>query len=72
MSSATKNDGYIHYDHESRIVRLETTIENINQTLIRIETKTDKLSSRIWANFYWTIGGFASILYVLAHGFHWI
>lgn len=79
----TTQDDFIHYDHESRIVRLETTIENINQTLIRMEkrfdgidNKLDKLDSRIWFVFCFLLttmlGGFTALLGVMAHGFHWL
>ena len=66
-------------NHESRITRLEVTIENINQTLAsinrnleHIDAKIEKLNDRLWTNFFWMIGGFASILAVIAHAFHWI
>jgi hypothetical protein len=74
MSTNEKSEKIEYYrlDHESRITRLETTIENMNQTLIRIENKIDKLDSRIWSNFYWTIASFAAILLLIAHGFKWI
>jgi molecular chaperone GrpE (heat shock protein) len=83
MTVHNKNDAIINYDHGTRIARLETTIDNINQTLIRIEKKLDnledktengfnKINNRIWINFYWTIGGFATILAIMAHGFKWI
>lgn len=86
------------HDNENRITRLEVTIENINHTLSRLESKMDSgfthlngrmddgfkslndrmnegfkgIDNRIWANFYWMIGGFASILMILAHAQHWI
>lgn len=90
MSRAYKIGDDMKNDHESRLTRLEVTIENINGTLGRIEkrfdqidkrfdlmdqkidSKFDSLNNRIWFNFYWMIGGFATILGVLAHGLHWL
>lgn len=70
-------------EHEARIIRLEVTIENINAALIdikkkldlidaRFETKFDKLEAKIWSLLFWTVSGFAALLAVMAHGFHWI
>lgn len=75
MTMVNNNDALINYDHGTRIARLETTIENINQTLIEIKSDMksgfDKLNSRMWMNFYWSVGAAAAILLVMAHGFHW-
>lgn len=60
------------YNHESRIIRLEENNENIKETLNRLEKTLNKLDNRMWMNFYWMIGGFASVLIIIAHGFHWI
>jgi DNA anti-recombination protein RmuC len=30
------------------------------------------VNNRIWTNFFWMIGGFASLLGLFAHAFHWI
>lgn len=44
---AHKNEGNnMKNDHESRIVRLEVTIESINQTLIRFEKRFDSIDKR--------------------------
>lgn len=63
-------------DHEARIVRLEVTIENINATLIRLETNIDSnfksLNDRLWTNFFWMLGGFIGLLSLLAHSFGWV
>lgn len=70
------NDKNINNDHERRITRVEVTIENINQTLSRMELKLDQgfkeIRERIWFNFYWMLGGFTSILVVIAHIEKWI
>ncbi len=66
-------------DHESRIIRLEVIIENINNTLInlnnrmdRIENKLDKIDARTWQLMLFMVGGFSTLLGVMAHGFHWL
>jgi hypothetical protein len=63
-------------DHESRITRLEVTIENINCTLSRIENRLDRMDTKIDSNFKWVIGlyisGFAGLLTAMSHGFHWL
>jgi hypothetical protein len=63
---------------ESRLTKLETTNELIQKTLTSIENKIDKLDSRIWQLFMWTLGGFGatiagffSMFAVMAHGFKW-
>ncbi len=65
---------------------LETTIDNINQTLIRLENKMDqgfkevnvkidKINDRLWSNFLWLLSAmflFSGILCsVMAKGFDW-
>lgn len=50
--------------------------EDIRHALDRIERRVDMLDRRQHANFLWLvsleIGGFAALLGVMAHGFHWI
>ena len=80
---AYKHEDHMKNDHESRITRLEVTIENINQTLIRVENRLEhlenkiddgfkSLNNRIWNNFYWMVAGFGSVLTLIAHSLHWI
>jgi len=64
---------------ETRVALLEQSIGFINQTLIRIEKRLDRMDERIdrmennlGKHFYWTIGMFAGIFGIMAHGFHWI
>ncbi len=67
-------------NHESRITRLETVIENINSTLNRLDTdmKTGfrDVNNRLWSVFLWMMAtlmtstvGLASLI---AHTQHWI
>ncbi len=52
----------LHYiNHESRITRLESTMDNINATLIRLENNVVRLDIRIDSNFKWTIGTVCTI-----------
>ena len=37
-----------------------------------LDIKIDSLNNRLWTNFFWMIGGFASTLAIIAHAFHWI
>lgn len=54
--------------YEQRMTRVETALENLssNVTEIRRDIKTD---------FRWllgiTVGGFAGLFSLMAHGFHW-
>ena len=70
-------------NHESRITRLEVTIENINESLkqinnkidqnsTQINNKIDKLDNRIWQIMFFIVSGFAALLAVMAHGFKWL
>ncbi len=47
MTHTTKTT-YPNNNHESRITRLEVTIENINETLVRFEKRFDKIDNRMW------------------------
>ncbi len=83
---AFKHEVPMKQDHGERITRLETTIDNINQTLIRLENKMDqgfkevnvkidKINDRLWSNFLWLLSAmflFSGILCsVMAKGFDW-
>jgi len=62
------------------LLRLEKRIDSIDSkmdiTLKSLDTKMDSgfksLNDRLWNNFYWMIGGFTSILGILAKVLHWI
>lgn len=82
-SMSSNKNGSILQDHENRITRLEVVIENIAQTLSRLEGKIDGLDSdmkqgfkdinnRLWTNFFWMVGGFAGVLGIVAHAMKWI
>ena len=47
------------------LIRIDTRLDNFNQ-------RFDKLDNRIWSNFYWAIGGFATTFGMLAKLLHWI
>lgn len=68
---------------DTRIALLEQSISHINETMTRLEIKMDRLDSkledgfkgvngRIWANFYWGVAGFSSVLGLIAHALRWI
>jgi len=74
-------------DHEHRVTQLEGIMQNINASLLRIETRLDRLEMRIDTinadlnkkidrNFLWLLGiGFSAygiVLGAMAHGFHWL
>ena len=48
VPATSKNNG-----HESRIVRLEVIIENINNTLMRLERRLDTIEKDVKDNFKW-------------------
>ena len=73
----------IHYNEDTRLALLEQSISHINATLLRFEhrfdqldSKLEKLDSRIDSNFKWLlsvmIAGFGSLLGIIAHAQHWI
>lgn len=55
-----------------RFEEINNKFDETNKKIERINSKFEIFESRLWANFYWTIGGFAAILAVMAHGFKWI
>lgn len=82
MTSPKKIDS-IENNHESRITRLEVTIENINQTLIRFDKRFDdledkfeshfnKLDNRMWQMMLFMFSGFGSTLFILAKIKGWV
>jgi hypothetical protein len=78
MTHSTKTT-YPNNNHESRITRLEVTIENINETLVRfekrfdkIDERFDKLDNRMWQMMLFMFTGFGSTLLILAKIKGWL
>jgi hypothetical protein len=67
-------------DIKSTLVSLDNKIDNKFDTLDgkisnldkKFDTKFDSLNNRLWTNFFWMIGGFASVLGIVAHALHWV
>ncbi|MEK6880068.1 MAG: hypothetical protein AABY22_10690 [Nanoarchaeota archaeon] len=60
-------------DIKNSINRLNNKMEDgFNMLNNKIDIRCDKLNDRLWTLFFWMIGGFAAILGIMAHGFHWI
>jgi hypothetical protein len=57
---------------EARIARLESTTEHILRELVDIKLDLKEIRRNTRTDFLWIIGGFATILAVMAHGFHWV
>jgi hypothetical protein len=59
----------------TRLALLEQSIEHINQTMQRLElsmnSKFDKLDTKIDSNFKWLLMIIVGLSGVMAHGFHW-
>lgn len=66
-----------------RVAVLEQIARSTTAALERIERRLDSVASEQRSDFRWllglmlggfgmTVGGFASLLLVLAHGFHWL
>jgi uncharacterized coiled-coil protein SlyX len=49
--------------------KLDSRFDSLNT---KIDSRFDKLNDRMWSQFYWMVGGFAGVLMIMAHGFHWI
>lgn len=69
--------------NEERIAILETTIININSTLLDIKqdirhmsdkmgNKFDAVENRLWSNFLWLMGMMIGLAGLIAHTQHWI
>lgn len=60
---------------DTRVALLEMSILHINETLMRMDKKLDKLDDKIDSRFFWLlslgIGAFTGLLGIMAHGFHW-
>lgn len=56
-------------DIKSDIKQLSDRMEN---GFKNSDARIDKINSRLWTLFYWMIGGFASVLYVIAHAHKWV
>jgi len=61
---------------ESRVAVLEQIARTSTATLDRIERRLDLMGADQRADFRWLLGimlaGFAGLLGVTAHGFHWL
>jgi hypothetical protein len=67
-----RNEENASWDHESRITRLEVTIESIDKSLSEIKSTLKDIDKRLWSNFYWMIAGFTGVLGILAKSLHWL
>lgn len=78
---AAKNESSM--KNSERIAILETTILNINTTLLdlrqemkyrfdKIDDKFDTLQNRLWSNFLWLMGMIIGLAGLIAHTQHWI
>jgi hypothetical protein len=83
MYMASPNKTEKSHENDTRIALLEHSVAHIDQTLVeikqalialdrKIDTKIDSVNNRIWTIFIFMISGFAAILAVMAHGFHWV
>lgn len=53
--------------------RMDSRIDAaVNKLDSKLDSKLDALSSRMWTNHFWYIGGFVGVMGLLAHSFHWI
>ena len=58
---------------ENRLINLDIKVDSNFKLLdSKIDTRFDKLNDRMWTLFFWMIGGFASVLGILAHAEHWV
>jgi hypothetical protein len=62
-----------HHDGmEARVAKLEATVEHIQRDIADIKIDMRDIRKLIHSNFIWMLGGFATMLAVMAHGFHWL
>lgn len=57
---------------EARLAKLEASMEHVQEDIRDIKTDIREVRSSLRADLLWMIGGFAAMLAVMAHGFHWI
>lgn len=61
---------------ETTIIHIDSTLTEIKQGLNKLDNRIDRLDSKIDSNFKWLlgmmIGGFASVLGIVAHALHWL
>jgi hypothetical protein len=64
------------HDHETRLAILERIAADMRATLESLDRRMLALEAAQRADFRWLVtimlGGYASLLGVMAHGFHWI
>lgn len=87
MTEITKEmqDKITKYDllFESRLSKVESICDHINETLIRFERRFDKIDNELnsirkenKSDFFWLLciigGSFVSLLGIMSKGFHWI
>jgi len=74
MSNEEKVVGYP-FGIDVRVALLESAVDNINQTLLRIETQLSDIRRDAKSDFRWLlsmiIGSTVGITAIMAHGFHW-
>ena len=69
--------------NEARIAVLETTILNINSTLLEIKQDVKRgfdkmddrfanIENRLWSNFLWLMGMIIGLAGLIAHTQHWL
>ncbi len=72
-----------HMSDDARLAILETTILNINSSLLdikhdirRLDEKIDglqnSLQNRLWSNFLWLMGMMIGLAGLIAHTQHWL
>ena len=76
-----KNESHMH--NSERIAVLETTILNINSTLLdlrqdikrgfdKVDDRFDKIENRLWSNFFWLMSMIIGLAGLIAHTQHWV
>ncbi len=74
MSISHINDTLVRI--EKRFYKIDERLDKIDDRFNRLDEKIDKLDSKLDSRFLWllsfTIGGFASVLGVVARVAHWI
>ena len=69
--------------NDVRLAVVETTILNINSTLLdlkqeikrgfdKVDNRFDRIENRLWSNFLWLMGMIIGLAGLIAHTQHWI
>ena len=52
--------------------KIDRRFDKLDHRFDKLDHKIDKIDNRMWQLLFWTVGGFASVLGLIAHAMEWI